>query len=84
MVPECTHACMPELLKIIGDSAGRRPAGPPARRFWPPFAITSLTLAKGREEQPGLAVVNNAENSVSIFLHYGLKSRDYLEKVDEG
>lgn len=49
-----------------------------------PFAIAPLTLAKGREEQPGLAIVNNAQNSVSIFLHHGLKSRDYLEKADEG
>ena len=49
-----------------------------------PFAITPLTLAKGREEQPGLAIVNNAQNSVSIFLHHGLISRDYLEKANEG
>ena len=47
------------------------------------FAIASLTLAQGREEQPGLAIVNNAESSVSIFLHYGLKSRDYLKKTAE-
>ena len=47
-----------------------------------PFAITSLALAKGREEQPGLAVANNAGNSVSIFLHHGLKSREYFEKID--
>ena len=44
-----------------------------------PFAIALLNLAKGREEQPGLAIANNAGNSVSIFLHYGLKSRKYSE-----
>lgn len=49
-----------------------------------PFAMTSLTLAKGRGEQPGLAIVNNAENSVSIFLHYGLKAREVIEKAAEG
>ena len=49
-----------------------------------PFAMTSLTLAQGREEQPGLAIVNNAENSVSIFLHHGLKSRKSLEKATAG
>jgi len=49
-----------------------------------PFAMTSLTLAQGRGEQPGLAIVNNAENSVSIFLHYGLKSREVLEATVEG
>jgi len=48
-----------------------------------PFAITSLTLAKGRVEQPGLAIANNANNSVSIFLHHGLKSREFMEKADE-
>ena len=40
-----------------------------------PFAITSLTIATGRGEQPGLAVVNNASSNVSIFLHHGLKRR---------
>lgn len=40
-----------------------------------PFALTSLTLAINRGEQPGLAVANNADNSVSIFLHHGLKTR---------
>ncbi|MDT7042649.1 VCBS repeat-containing protein [Candidatus Nitronereus thalassa] len=49
-----------------------------------PFAITSLTLAKGRGEQPGLAIANNAKNSVSIFLHHGLKSRENLAKTEEG
>ena len=44
-----------------------------------PFALTSLVVAAGRNEQPGLAIVNNAANSVSIFLHHGLKSRGRLE-----
>ena len=40
-----------------------------------PFALTSLTVADGRGEQPGLAIANNAASSVSIFLHHGLKPR---------
>ncbi len=40
-----------------------------------PFALTILPLAIGRNEQPGLAVVNNASSNVSIFLHHGLKAR---------
>ncbi len=49
-----------------------------------PFAITSLTLAKDRDEQPGLAIVNNAKHSVSIFLHHGLNSRKVLGNATEG
>ncbi len=41
-----------------------------------PFAMTSLLVAVNRNEQPGLAIVNNAENSVSVFLHHGLKIRE--------
>ncbi|GJL63134.1 MAG: hypothetical protein NPIRA04_17880 [Nitrospirales bacterium] len=44
-----------------------------------PFALTSLVVAAGRNEQPGLAIANNSANSVSIFLHHGLKSRGNLE-----
>ncbi len=58
----------------------------PPRQYptpYAPFAITSLTLAKDRDEQPGLPIVNNAKNSVSIFLHHGLKSRKVLGKVVE-
>ena len=40
-----------------------------------PFALTTLSVATGRGEQPGLAVVNNASSNVSIFLHHGLKGR---------
>ena len=40
-----------------------------------PFALTTLPVATGRGEQPGLAVVNNASSNVSIFLHHGLKAR---------
>lgn len=40
-----------------------------------PFAITTLQVATDREEEPGLAIANNASHSVSIFLHHGLKSR---------
>lgn len=40
-----------------------------------PFALTTFSPAIGRDEQPGLAVVNNASSNVSIFLHHGLKSR---------
>ena len=40
-----------------------------------PFALTILPVAIGRDEQPGLAVVNNASSNVSIFLHHGLKAR---------
>ena len=40
-----------------------------------PFALVSLTVATGRDEQPGLAIANNAENSITIFLHHGLKTR---------
>jgi hypothetical protein len=43
-----------------------------------PFALTSLTLATGRNEQAGLAIANNASNKVSIFLHRGLKTRAIL------
>ncbi|MEC4674783.1 MAG: VCBS repeat-containing protein [Nitrospirota bacterium] len=41
-----------------------------------PFAMTSLLVAVDRNEQPGLAIVNNAEHSVSVFLHHGLKTRE--------
>lgn len=44
-----------------------------------PFAITSLTISSGRDEEPGLAIANNASNSVTIFLHHGLKSRGRAE-----
>ncbi len=40
-----------------------------------PFALTTLTIATGRGEQPGLAIANNASSNVSIFLHHGLKRR---------
>ncbi len=40
-----------------------------------PFALTTLAVATGRGEEPGLAVVNNASSNVSIFLHHGLKYR---------
>ncbi len=43
-----------------------------------PFALTSLLIANGRDEEPGLAVANNAENSVSIFLHHGLRFRQQV------
>lgn len=44
-----------------------------------PFALTTLIVAPDRGEEPGLAVVNNAENSVSIFLHHGLKFREQVK-----
>ena len=44
-----------------------------------PFALTSLTVAAGRGEQPGIAIANNAASSVSIFLHHGLKARATTE-----
>ncbi|MCH8041560.1 MAG: VCBS repeat-containing protein [Nitrospinae bacterium] len=40
-----------------------------------PFALTSLLVAADRGDQPGLAIANNSGNSVSIFLHHGLKTR---------
>lgn len=40
-----------------------------------PFAITSLSVAAGRHEEPGLAIANNAASSVSIFLHHGLRPK---------
>ncbi len=46
-----------------------------------PFAITSLSIAAGRGEQPGLAIANNASSNVSIFLHHGLKRRTGGESV---
>ena len=45
-----------------------------------PFALTTLLVAPDRGEEPGLAVVNNAENSVSIFLHHGLKFREQVRE----
>ncbi len=45
-----------------------------------PFALTTLIIAQDRGEEPGLAVVNNAENSVSIFLHHGLKFREQVRE----
>ncbi|MCY3729494.1 MAG: VCBS repeat-containing protein [Nitrospira sp.] len=45
-----------------------------------PFALTTLIVARDRDEEPGLAVVNNAENSVSIFLHHGLKFRQQVKE----
>jgi hypothetical protein len=44
-----------------------------------PFALTTLTIATGRGEQPGLAIANNASSNVSIFLHHGLKRRARVE-----
>lgn len=44
-----------------------------------PFALTSLMVATGRSEQPGLAIANNAASSVSIFLHHGLRSRAHAK-----
>ena len=41
-----------------------------------PFAMTSLLVAVDRNEQPGLAIVNNTGHSVSVFLHHGLKTRE--------
>jgi len=62
------------LLYGRGDGTFRYPP-----RHYPtphaPFALTSLSVASGRGEQPGLAVVNNASSNVSIFLHRGLKAR---------
>jgi hypothetical protein len=40
-----------------------------------PFALASLPVAAGRGEQPGVVVVNNASNNVSIYLHHGLRVR---------
>lgn len=40
-----------------------------------PFALTTLSIATDRGEEPGLAVVNNASSNVSIFLHHGLNIR---------
>ena len=48
-----------------------------------PFALTSLTIAADRGEQPGIAVANNAASSVSIFLHHGLKERATTEPSSE-
>lgn len=48
-----------------------------------PFALTSLTVAADRGEQPGIAVANNAASSVSIFLHHGLKARATAEPISE-
>lgn len=41
-----------------------------------PFALTLLRVAGDRDEEPGLAIANNAEHSVSIFLHHGLRFRE--------
>lgn len=38
-----------------------------------PFAITTLYLNSKETEVPGLAVANNGEGSVSVFLHRGLR-----------
>ena len=46
-----------------------------------PFALTSLIISTGRDEEPGLAIANNASNSVTIFLHHGLKSRARAQVV---
>ena len=40
-----------------------------------PFAIVTLPLTSHRREEPGLAIANNGANSVSIFLHRGLRRR---------
>ncbi len=48
-----------------------------------PFALTTLSIATGRGEQPGLAVVNNASSNVSIFLHHGLKTRGTVMHSEE-
>ena len=48
-----------------------------------PFAMTLLTIAADRGEQPGIAVANNAASSVSIFLHHGLKARATSEPPSE-
>ena len=45
-----------------------------------PFALTSLRIASDRDEEPGLAIANNAESSVSIFLHHGLKFRESVKE----
>jgi len=54
------------------------PSDIPPRHYstrYAPFALTTLHVATGRGEQPGLAVVNNVSGNVSIFLHHGLKAR---------
>lgn len=38
-----------------------------------PFAITSFPVTASEVEEPGLAIADNGEGSVSIFLHRGLK-----------
>ena len=68
------------LLYGRGDGTFRYPP-----RHYPtphaPFALTSLSVAAGRGEQPGLAVVNNASSNVSIFLHHGLKTRGGQDSI---
>ncbi len=46
-----------------------------------PFAITTLYLNSKETEVPGLAVANNGEGSVSVFLHRGLRGGN-TEKAD--
>lgn len=48
-----------------------------------PFALTSLSIAPHREEEPGLAIANNGGNSVTIFLHHGLKPRAMADASSE-
>lgn len=38
-----------------------------------PFAVAVLTLRTNETEEPGLVTANNGGNSISIFLHRGLK-----------
>jgi hypothetical protein len=38
-----------------------------------PFAVSSFRVTTDGTEEPGLAIVDNGEGSVSIFLHRGLK-----------
>jgi len=62
------------LLYGKGDGTFRYPPRHYPTRY-APFALTTLHVATGRGEQPGLAVVNNVSGNVSIFLHHGLKAR---------
>lgn len=38
-----------------------------------PFAVSSFRVTTNGTEEPGLAIVDNGDGSVSIFLHRGLK-----------
>jgi hypothetical protein len=39
-----------------------------------PFAVSTIRVTTKGVEEPGLAIANNGEGSVSIFLHRGLKA----------